>query len=139
MKMLAVCFVLLGAACFAGTAVAAGTGMKPGLWEITTTTEMPGMPFQPPPTKVKQCYTKDDLKDQKEVLPKQEGECRITDVKESGNRVTWKVVCSGEGGGKGSGEMVFKGENEYAGSMRFDMEGMTMTSRYAGKRIGDCK
>jgi len=33
-------------------AMAAGT-MQPGLWEITSTVEMPGMPFQPPPQTVR--------------------------------------------------------------------------------------
>jgi len=42
-------------------AVPAADGIRPGMWEITSTMEVPGMPMGMPPTTVKQCYTKDDV------------------------------------------------------------------------------
>lgn len=121
----------------AGSAAAAG--MKPGLWEITTTTEMPGMPFTPPPMTVTHCYTPEDVKDQQSVVPKQEGDCRITDLRSTGSRVTWKMVCSGKQQGKGSGEITFSGSTAYQGKMKFTTEGMTMNSSYKAKRLGECQ
>ena len=121
------------------TAAAAAPQMKPGLWEITTTMEMPGLPFAPPPTTMTHCYTKEELGERARLVPPQQEECRVTDTTTSGNRITWKVVCSGENSGQGSGEMVFSGDSAYAGSMTFEAEGMAMKSRYQARRIGDCK
>lgn len=133
------CVVLLGVLLLPATVFGAAPGMKEGLWEITTTMEMPGMPFQPPPTTMTHCYTKADLKDKKGIVPKQEGDCKITDLKQSASRVTWKVVCSGENKGTGEGEIVFKGATAYEGTMKLDMQGMKATTRYKAKRIGDCQ
>jgi hypothetical protein len=132
------CFILLGAVMMPAAAMAAGTTMKEGLWEITTTMEMPGMPYQLPPTTYSHCYTKEDLKDEKQALPKQQGDCKVTDMKRHGSKVTWKVVCTGENKGTGEGEIVFQGDTAYDGSMKFDMEQMKMTSRYKARRVGEC-
>jgi Protein of unknown function (DUF3617) len=52
-----------------------GVDMQDGLWEITTTTEMAGMPFQIPPMTITQCITQQDLVPQDE----QPGnECTLT-------------------------------------------------------------
>ena len=83
MKIRIICAILSGAFIIPGAASAAGGGMKEGLWEITTSMDMPGMPFQPAPTKVTRCYTKEDLKDDSKVIPKQEGDCKITDATRS--------------------------------------------------------
>lgn len=120
--------------------LAAGQGpMKEGLWEITTTMDMPGMPVKMPPTTITHCYTKEELKDSQKVVPKQQENCKITDLKQSGSRTTWKTVCTGKKPSKGEGEIVFKGGTSYEGSMKFSTEGMVMTSKYKARRIGDCK
>lgn len=122
---------------FAST-FATAAGMKEGLWEITTTTEMPGMPITPPPMTVTHCYTKEDVKNQR-VVPKQDGNCTIRDMKTTGSKTSWNMVCTGENSGKGSGEITFKGDSAYEGSQKFTTRGMTVTSRYKAKRIGNCK
>jgi hypothetical protein len=119
-------------------AMAAEAAMKEGLWEITSTMEMPGMPFQPPPATYRHCYTKEELKDEKQALPKQQGDCKVTDMKRNGSRITWKVLCTGENKGTGEGEIIFRGDTAYDGSMNFDMQEMKMTSRYKARRLGEC-
>jgi len=138
MKIRIICAILSGAFIIPIAASAAGGGMKEGLWEITTSMDMPGMPFQPAPTKVTRCYTKEDLKDDSKVIPKQEGDCKITDMKHTGNKVSWKMVCTGKSKGKGHGEIVYKGDTAYDGTMKFEMEKMEVTSRYKARRIGAC-
>ena len=138
MKFRIICAILLGACIIPGAASAAGGGMKDGLWEITTSMEMPGMPFTPAPTKVTHCYTKEDLKDDRNVVPKQDGDCKLIDMKHAGNKVSWKMVCTGKSKGKGQGEIAYKGDSAYDGTMKFEMEGMEMTSRYKARRIGAC-
>jgi hypothetical protein len=129
------CAVLL----LPATVLAAGSPMQDGLWEISSTMSMPGMPYKIPPTKVTHCYTKEDLKDSQRTIPKQEGDCKVTDMKSSGSRMTWKMVCTGKSAGKGEGEIIYKGATAYEGSMKMETQGMVMTSNYKAKRIGACK
>jgi Protein of unknown function (DUF3617) len=130
--------ILFCAVMMPALAIAAGTPMKEGLWEITSTMEMPGMPYQPPPTTFRHCYTREDLRDEKQVLPKQQGDCKVADMKRNGSRIAWKVTCTGEHKGTGEGEIIFRGDTAYEGSMKFAMDEMKMTSRYKARRIGAC-
>lgn len=114
---------------------AAGT-MKPGLWEITTSMEMPGMPFQPPAQTMRHCYTEQEVKEG--PVPK-DNNCRITELKATGSKTSWKMECRGELAGKGEGEIVYQGDSAYEGKSRLQAQGMTMTSKYKAKRIGECK
>jgi hypothetical protein len=123
---------------FAATSAQAAPGMKDGQWEIATTIEMPGLPFQPPPVTITHCYTKEDVQNQK-VVPEPEKNCKVTDMKTTGSKVSWKIVCTGKNAAKGEGEIAFQGDSAYEGAMKMDTEGMTMTSRYSAKRLGPCK
>ncbi len=117
--------------------VAAADGMKPGLWEITTTMQMPGMPFQPPPQTIQHCYTPAEAS--AAPVPAGDPKCRVENVSRNGNTTSWTVSCSGDGAGSGKGEITFSGDSAYSGKMTMTTEGMTMTSSYQGKRIGPCK
>jgi hypothetical protein len=98
--------------------------------------EMPGMPFQPPPQTMRHCYTAQEIKE--EPVPKN-NDCKITDLKSSGNKTSWKLECKGEMAGRGEGEMIYLGDSAYEGRSTMQTQGMTMTSKYKGKRLGDCK
>ncbi len=111
--------------------------MQEGLWEISMKIEIPGLPFQMPPQTVQHCYTKKDLQESAGV-PKQEGDCKVTDLKRTGNKVTWKTACKGKDG-SGTGEMTFKGATASEGMVKMDAGGKATTTRYEGKRLGDCK
>jgi hypothetical protein len=117
------------------TALAAAT-MMPGLWEITASIEMPGIPFQPPPQTMQHCYTDEDVKS--EPVPANEN-CQITNLKTSGNKITWQLECKGEMAGKGQGEIVFQGDSAYEGNATIEAQGMIMVTKYKGRRIGECK
>ena len=111
--------------------------MQEGKWEITSVTEMPGMPMKMGPVKHTQCITKKDLVPQSSQ-PGQE--CKITNTKISGDTVTWTMKCSGQGGEvKGSGKITYNGDSfEDTTKMLMEQGGMEMTSHMSGKRIGDC-
>ena len=114
-----------------------GLNMKEGLWEITTKMQMQGMDM--PPAKHTQCITKSDLVPQ--GSQQQGQECEITDVKKSGNTVTWTMKCTGQGGEViGTGEITYSGDS-FKGTMTITMPqaNMEMTSNLSGKRIGKCK
>ncbi len=117
------------------TSFAADT-MRDGYWELITTMEMPGMPVKMAPTKVKHCYSKEDVKDQKKTITTDKN-CTVTDLKQSGNKVSWKMKCTGKNAGVFSGETVYRGD-AYDSTMKMQAQGQTMNMKVKAKRLGDC-
>lgn len=117
---------------FAGSA----TALDEGLWEITAEVEMPGMPMKMPPTTYTQCIKKD------QAVPMDEKpgqECKVKDVTTKGNTTSWTVECSNPAGPMiGKGTVSYNGD-KMEGSMHMEGQGMTMTSRYKGHRVGACQ
>lgn len=109
--------------------------MKDGLWEITTTVDMPGMPAgMMKPQTFSTCLSR------KEAVPKgkSETDCTMKDVKTEGNTVSWTVVCK---------EATSKGRITYAGNtyegltestVKQDGKEMTIKTTMKGKYIGPC-
>ena len=121
------------------TTILAANGIREGMWEITSQMEMPGMPMQMPPTTIKHCYTKKDVKDEKKVISRDKN-CTVTDFKRSGNKVTWKMKCTGKHAGVFSGETVFSGDS-YESNMNMQSTAgqvRSMSMKVKGKRIGNC-
>lgn len=110
--------------------------MREGYWEMTSTMEMPGMPMEMPSTTVKHCFSKEDVKDPRNTVNTDKN-CKVTELKQSGNKVTWKMKCTGERSGSFSGETVFK-KDSYTSNMKMEAEGMTMNMKMKAKRLGDC-
>lgn len=115
--------------------------MQDGKWEITTKTEMQGMPMTMPATKFTQCITKKDAVPQK---PEKGQDCKITGTKVAGNTVTWTMQCkTKEGVIDSSGKITYKND-AFDGTVNMTMDNtgsgkMQMTQHMTGKRIGDCK
>ena len=128
--------LLLSIAMLCGVAFA-GPNVKPGKWEITTTTEMTGMPMRIPPVTHTQCLKEGDF------VPQTEGanqECKVSDVKVSGDTVSWKLVCSGKSGHmEGTGKTTYSGDT-MEGEMRMVIQGagVEVNNKISGKRIGTC-
>jgi hypothetical protein len=110
--------------------------MRDGYWELITTMELPGMPMKMAPTKIKHCYTKEDVKDQKKTITTDKN-CTVTDLKQSGNKVSWKMKCTGNNAGDFSGETAYKGD-AYDSTMKMQTQGQTMNMKVKAKRLGDC-
>ncbi|MBA3024594.1 MAG: DUF3617 domain-containing protein [Gammaproteobacteria bacterium] len=108
-------------------------------WEITTKSEMAGMPYAMPETTMTVCQPKNGEPDPKQMMER-DGNCKVTDVKHSGSKTTWKMRCDGDGQKmSGSGE-ISHSKNSYQGKSRMsgtaDGEKFDMTATYRGKRIG---
>jgi hypothetical protein len=108
-------------------------------WEISSKTEMPGMPFAMPATTVKVCVAKGAANAQRQTM-QQDKTCKMTDIRTSGNKTSWKMRCDRDGEVmNGSGEITSMPDN-YHGVMR--MKGtsggtaVNMTTTYRGKRVG---
>lgn len=110
--------------------------MKEGLWEITTTVDMPGMPAG-----MMKPHTTTACLNQKESVPKgkNETDCTMKDLKAEGNTVTWTVVCK---------DSTSKGRITYAGTsydgmtettMKQDGKDTTIKTTMKGKYLGPCQ
>ena len=124
---------------FAAGAFSSAAFAVPGeYWEITSKTEMPGMPFAIPPTMIKACIPKGGEKDPRQTAPNKD--CQMADIKTSGNKVTWKVSCNQNGTVmNGSGEITsspdnFDGNTQITGNA--GGMAMNMSMVYHGKRVG---
>lgn len=136
----------------------AGGPRRDGNWQITVQMEMPGMPagMTMPPQTMTQCITPQDAADPSKTIPQQpqgrggaaQSDCKVSDYKTEGNKVSWKMTCTTPRPVTGTGEFVYE-KDSYTGTMTMDMGAgagrsgaaggaMTMKMNYTGKRLGDC-
>jgi len=112
----------------------AAANMEDGLWEITSTVDMPGMAAKSFTHTT--CLTKD-----KAVPQTAQSDCTIKDVKTQGNTITWTVVCK-EGMSTSTGKVTYAGatmDGAIETTVKTSGKTMTMKSTIKGKRIGACK
>ena len=117
--------------------VAAAAQGKDDLWEVTIKMEVPGMPMTMPAQTQRLCTGKGKDED---YIPRRDN-CRVLESKRSGNRLTYKMACTGPDAMDVSGELTY-GSNSYDGRMRMvgksEGRAMEMTQTFVGKRVGDC-
>jgi len=117
---------------------AEGLTIKPGLWEITTTTT--SSMGQPMNRTDQECIDKDQL-DPKDMMQDMPEDCSL-DSNVSGDTLTYELTCNMHGMVmQGMGKMISKGDS-MTGSIKVNsnMNGMVieMSSEAKGKRIGEC-
>lgn len=115
---------------------------RDGLWEVKMEMEMPGMPMAMPPMTSQQCIKPADAHDPQKSMPPQgrgaPNNCKVSDYKETGNKVTWTMRCEGGQPMTGTGEFEY-GHDAYMGTIKMEMAGRGgMSMKYTGKRLGDC-
>lgn len=124
----------------------AGTGLKPGMWEIATQTAMPNVKNMPklpsniqiPPevqarmaqngiqlgainvnsgmVTVRHCLTKEEAERDQPPAAASDKNCRPTAYNRSGNTITYQVSCTGEHPATGHGQIMLNGPESYSGS-----------------------
>ena len=115
--------------------------IQEGLWEITSTTEMPGMPVPIPPVTRTQCLTDKDFVPYK-AEPGQD--CEITQQTVQGNTATWVMQCTGgQGTIDGQGTVTYRGKT-FDGTITMTIKNpgqkdMRMTTRITGRYRGACQ
>ncbi len=110
--------------------------MNPGLWEWTAEMNIPNMPKKMPPTINRKCLTKKDLVP---ATKKPGQECDIKDLKTSEDSVTWAMTCkTAQGPVASTGQMFYKGDTAH-GEVKVNAQGMLLSSKMSGKRLGPCK
>ncbi len=134
--MLSLCLAF--ALVLSGIAFAGSPNMKEGLWEITVTMNMPGVPMQMPPQVKTQCMTKDDLIPQKGPVERCNG-CKIIETKTKGDTVLWIEECaSPDGTVRAEGKITYFGDS-LNGKVKITQNDMLMWQEISGKWVGDCK
>jgi Protein of unknown function (DUF3617) len=131
----------------AAPALFAQQHIKPGQWEITSSMEMEGMAHQMQPMSFTHCFKAGDTNPKSIVqeMHRRNQECKIEDLKENGNKVSWTMKCHSERGEDvmATGEMTYRPDS-YEGTMHMEMSGgphgtMKMTQHIKARRLGDCK
>ncbi|MDH4326696.1 MAG: DUF3617 domain-containing protein, partial [Betaproteobacteria bacterium] len=103
------------------------------LWDMTTRMEMAGM--QMPATSQQICMKKGE---QRAEDLQQDKNCKVTEQKVVGNKMTWTIVCTGKDAMSGTGEMT-RTADSMDGRMRMKTsDGDEMNIVYTGKRAGGC-
>ncbi len=135
------CLALLAASLPATDASASEPGNMMKM-HVTSRMQVPGVPFQMPPITHNQEVCVSAKKPDPRDMTKQNKDCKVTDYKESGNTVSYRMACTGDVqmNGEGSYEMLdgggVRGTLHFTGSSRG--ESVTMDMNYEGERIGSC-
>src|SRR2546422_10941091 len=76
---------------------------RDGQWEVKMEMDMAGMPAGMPPVTTTQCITPEDAKDPQKTVPQMgrgrgrgNQDCKVSDYKTEGNKVTWSMKCEGQ-------------------------------------------
>ena len=104
------------------------------LWDTTSQMVMAGMPFSPPPQNLKLCTQRVWTR----PPPGSDKSCVTSDFQMVDNKATWTVKCSGDMPMTGTGEVTFEGTDSYTGTIKATADGMNMTIKLSGKKIGTC-
>jgi hypothetical protein len=124
MKLVAAVLVSLASA-----ALAADNG---DLWEVTTQMNMAGMPGMGAQTR-QVCTEKGDAK---KAMTREDSKCKVTDFKDSGNRIQMTVQCPE---GTGVMDTTFNSSRtEYKGTMNMTSKQGNMTMNMQGRKVGAC-
>src|SRR5262245_907849 len=103
------------------TSTMAQSGRRDGRWEVKIEMAMAGMTL--PPQTAMQCVTKEEAADPQKAMPQggrgTPNNCKVSDYKMDGNRVTWSVACDQM---TGVGEFIYNPDT-YAGTMRMKSQG----------------
>lgn len=109
-------------------------------WEVTTSMEMVGMPFQMPPTTRTVCLPPGEQGNEK-MVPADKN-CKMTSFTNTGNTSRFRMECGAPQKMTGEGEITRLGKDAYKGMMRaqgnFNGENADLTMKYAGRKIGSC-
>ena len=127
-------------ACAASMTVACNASAqgKDELWDMTVKMDMAGMPSMPAQS---HRICKPAGKNDENLIPQKEN-CKISDVKRSGNKLSFKMACDQDGSKfTGTGEMT-SGPDSMNGIMKMkgtmDGESMDMSQSFSGKKVGSC-
>ena len=123
-------FILFTSLTLLCPSLAGAITLEKGKWKFETRSE------NPPKTEISiECITNSNYDPVKEMT--EDGDCTVSDKKETGNSVSWKMQCAGGGGMQPSQiEATFTSKgNTMSSKMTISFAGMVVTEYYDGKKI----
>jgi hypothetical protein len=133
--------------CLTALPAAASPPLQPGLYEISMQMVMKGMPMQMPVMTIRHCITPQDIASGNAYASgKNSKDCKISNLRQSGNTVSYDFSCAMEGRrglmvGHSSGTSTATGYDILMnGHFVPAVEGMSaFNQKMSGRRLGDCK
>lgn len=124
--------------------------LRPGLWEVQTSTEMLNMPVELPPVPYRTtlCLTQEQLNNQENLtaVSGAQGDCQILSSDVTEQRTNWTMLCKKNGMNfDAQGTITPISLETYTGNVRFTMSGarnmppMNGITRVQGVWQGECK
>jgi hypothetical protein len=126
--------------CAAASAFA-GLPIQPGMWELRAATTLNKKAETPEGTK--ECISQSDLDQGNRTLPKPDGNCTLSNITTSGNRLSYDIACQRDDvTSKGRMELVVTRES-YDGMADFVLSApgksdTPMNVMINARRVGDC-
>lgn len=119
---------------FAISVITAAAGAETGeYWEVKQSVSMEGMSMPPSQTRV----CKPARPAAEDMLPAdRDSNCRMTNVRTSGAKVTYEIACSGPDAITGSGELEQLGPDAYRGRNVMRSKDGQMTLEFEGRKVG---
>ena len=119
-----------------------GLPVEPGLWEMTSTVQMPMLP-QPQVNTQTECFDKEVLSLEELQSDQMDPNCQFETTQVDEKTVKWSIDCPVEGGGtaRGDWQATSSGDSvEGSGTMKMSIQGqeMDMAMSWTGKRVGAC-
>jgi len=136
--LLSLCFVGIGFVSFQDNAQAR---IKYGLWEITVTVKMDGMPTDNPSEVFQKCINRNNLTPGNNT---DKDGCDKDKVNRKGDTVNWTVNCAKDKHTLSGSGLVVYSDTTMSGHAEFQAGGkelatMNMKLQYNGKYMGKCK
>ena len=126
----------------APAARADGIPVEPGLWEMSSTMNMPMLP-EPRVTTTTECMKESEISMDDMGGEDMDPNCQFEMAQVDGNTMKWSFDCPVEGGtSHGEWEATSSGDGVTGNgviTMSFQGQNMEMTMSWEGKRIGDCQ
>jgi len=134
--------IILGILLFTVPATwADGIPVEPGLWEMSSTVNMPMM-SQPRVTTTTECMKESEISMDDMGGEDMDPNCQFEMAQIDGNTMKWSFDCPVEGGTSHGEWEATSGGDSVTGNgvitMSFQGQAMEMTMSWQGKRIGDC-
>lgn len=120
---------------------AAGISVEPGMWEMTTTLNMPMLPA-PQTTTVSQCLEDSEFDLEDMSTEELDPNCNMTADQVDDSTVKWTMDCPVEGGTSRAEWRITSAGNTIEGDGKVSVsvmgQEMEMTTTFTGKHTGPC-
>lgn len=119
----------------------ASTALASDKWEVTTSFEMTGMPFQMPPQTHEVCVAPNEHADEKGLQSNKD--CAVSKIKRTTHGVSFHMECHGHMAMSGDGKITHSDNDAYNGDVKMtgDMGEngpSTVRVQYEGHKTGSC-